>query len=160
MQKKNAGFSYVEVLAASALFVIVLMGVLALTLGARQNLSFARDSQRLGFSANSLSLAVRDLLLGGEQVTGERIENLARGFGIENYSVFIFGSDNGLLNSFHSSGDGEDIVLAGFGGLAGRSDSRLVYVVVMNEHGVQVGRAVNVAINIGGSSVVWGRLGG
>ena len=158
MQKKKAGFSYVEVLAAGALFMLILTAALNLTLGARQNLSFARENQRLGLLANSLSLAVRDLLLGGTTITDESVENLARGLGIRNYGLFIFGPDNRLLKSFHSSDVGWAINLSGFGDLAG--GSYLVYVVVLNNYDVEVGRAISVVMDLGQNSVMWGSPGG
>ena len=161
MQKKKAGFSYVEVLAASALFVIILLGVLHLTLGARQNLSLARENQRLSLAANSLSLAVRDLVLGGSSINGESIKNLAEGFGIENYSVFIFGpGESGHGSSFHSSEDGWQVYLAGFASLAVGKDSQFVYVVVKNDHYAHVGRAISVVIDFDHASGIWRNAGG
>ena len=162
MQKKNAGFSYVEVLAAGALFVIVLLGVLPLTLGARQNLAFAQENQRLSLAATSLSLAVRDLLLSGGQATNESIEILARQFGIENYSVFIFGPGNANMygSPFHSCDDAGEIALTGFGGLAGSSNSRLIYVVARNDYGAQAGKAISVAMSLGNRSGIWRNAGG
>ena len=162
MQKKKAGFSYIEVLAACALFVIVLTGVLSMTLGARQNLSAARESQRLRLAASSLSLAVRDMMLGGQQVTDASIRSLALSLGIENYSVFIFGpgGENMHGSPFHSSEDGEDISLGGFASLARGRDSQFVYVVARNYYYAQVGRAISVVIDFDHTSGMWRNAGG
>ena len=162
MQKKKAGFSYVEVLAAGALFVIILLGVLPLTLGARQNMAFARENYRLSLAANSLSLAVRDLVLGGSSITGECVENLAEGFGIENYSVFIFGPNNESRfgSPFHSSEYGEGVSLAGFNNLARGRNSYFVYVVVLNDYYTQAGRAISVATRFNHTSGIWRNAGG
>ena len=162
MQKNRAGFSYVEVLAASALFMIILLGVLPLTLGAGRNLAYARENQRLSLAANSLNLAVRDLVLGGASISDATIENLARGFGVQNYSVFIFGpgGENRHGSPFHSSDEGVGVSLAGFGGLARGSNSSFVYVVVYNDHYAQSGRAISVAINFNHTMGIWRNAGG
>ena len=164
MQKKKekAGFSYVEVLAAGALFMIVVLGALSLTLGARQNLAFSQENRRLGVAANSLSLAVRDKILGGKAITGESINTLAEGIGIENYSVFIVGANGEHMSGspFHSSEDVLGVNLSGFEGLARGKDSRFVYVVVYNDYYVQLGRAISVAIGFDHTSGIWRNAGG
>ena len=162
MQKKKAGFSYIEVLAASALFMIILLAVLPLTLGTGRNLSYARENQRLSLAASSVSLAVRDLVLAGAPISDETIENLARGFGVQNYSVFIFGpgGESRLGSPFHSSPRNESISLAGFGGLASGSSSSFVYVVVYNGYYTQAGRAISVAINFNHTTGIWRNAGG
>ena len=162
MQKKNAGFSFMEVLAASALFMIILLAVLPLTLGARQNLSYARENHRLGLAATSLSLAVRDLVLGGAPISDTTIENLALDFGVQNYSVFIFGSgiENRHGSSFHSSDYPLSINLTGFESLARSRNSHLIYVIVLNDHNAQAGRAISVAIDFNHTSGIWRNAGG
>ena len=157
MKKKSAGFSYVEVLAAGALFVIILVGALSLTLRTGQNLSFARDSQRIGLSANSISLAVRDMVLGNEQISCDSIRKLARGFGVERYSVFIFTPNGGYSHGspFHSCENSENIAVSGFGTLAWGKDGRFVYVIVRNDYDNEVGRAVSLAIDIIHTSGIW-----
>ena len=161
MQKNKAGFSYVEVLAAGTLFVIILLGVLPLTLGARQNLAFAQENLRLSLAANSLSLAVRDLVLGGVAVTATSIENLALGLGVENYSVYIIGSYGDGLNSFfHSSEDGYRPSLSGLESLSRGRGSRFVYVVVYNQYLAPAGRAINVVIDFDHQAGIWRNAGG
>ena len=162
MQKSKAGFSYVEVLAASALFMIILLAVLPLTLGAGRNLAYARENQRLSLAASSLSLAVRDLVLVGGSISDTTIENLARSFGVQNYSVFIFGpgDEHRHGSPFHSSDEGVGISLAGFGGLARGMNSSFVYVIVYNDHYTQAGRGISVAINFNHTMGIWRNAGG
>ena len=154
MQKTNAGFSYVEVIAACALFVIILMAVLPLTLGARQNLALAQENRRLSLAATSLSLAVRDLSFGALALTDENIRNLALGFGVENYSIHIFNSD-GIGSHFHSSENIENMSLAGFVSLNRGTNSRFIYVVVRNRYNTKVGSAISVAIDYNHTSGIW-----
>ena len=162
MQKTKAGFSYVEVLMASALFAIVLLGVLSLTLGARQNIAFARENQRLSMAASSLSLAVRDLALSGVPITYVSINNLAQRFGVENYSVYVFGvnGEHRPGSPFHSSEYSESINLSGFWSIARGRESYFVYVVVRNDHDAPVGRAISVAIGLNHTSGIWRNAGG
>ena len=157
MQKKNAGFSYVEVLAAGALFVIVLLGVLPLTLVARQNLSLARENLRLSHAADSLSLAVRDMLIAGTPVTAQGVSNLAQALGVDNYSVFIFNQNNAHVmgSPFHSCEEFNTYQLTGFNNLAICGNSRLVYVIVRNEHNVHAGRAISTVLDFRRPSGIW-----
>ena len=154
---KKTGFSYVEVLAASALFLIILLGVLPLALGARQNLAYAQNNQRLSLAAGSLSLAVRDMVIAGSPVSDEAIENLALAFGVQNYSVFIFGpgGENRFGSPFHSSSEGQSMSLSGFGSLSAGISSSLIYVVIYSEHYTQAGRAISVAINHCHTTGIW-----
>ena len=157
MQKKKAGLSYVEVIAAGALFMIILLGVLPLMLGAGRNLSYARDNQRFSLAANSLSLAVRDMVLSGASISNETVMAAANGFGVVNYSVFIFGpgGDSRFGSPFHSCDEAQGISLAGFQNLSGGRDSHLVYVVVMNDYHAVAGRAISVAISVNRASGIW-----
>ena len=154
MQKKKAGFSYVEALAAGALFVIILLGVLPLTLGARQNLAFAQENRRLSLAATSLSLAVRDLSLSAQSITNECVKNLARGLGIKNYSVFIYCS-KGIGSHFHSSEDGENVSLTGLVSLTRGQEGRLVYVVVRNDFNTLAGSAISIAVDFNNTTGIW-----
>ena len=151
-----------EVLAAGALFMIILLGVLPLIVGAGRNLAYARENQRLSLAADSLSLAVRDMVLAGTVVTHERIENLARGLGVDNYRVFIFGiNDNLILSSPAILLEGETIYnLTGFGSLAICSNSRLIYVIVRNEHNAQAGRSISTALDFRRPAGIWRNPGG
>ena len=162
MQKKKAGFSYVEMLAAAALFMIVLLGVLPLTLGARQNTAFARENLQLYLAADSLSLAVRDLILGGAAITDERIRGLAQGFGVINYCVYIFGPGGEARHGspFHSSSGGCGASLTGFEGITRGREGLLVYVVTRNDYFARAGRAISVVIDFEQSSGIWRNAGG
>ena len=162
MQKKNAGFSYVEVLAASALFVIVLLVALTLTLGVGQNLTFARQNRSLSLAANSLSLAVRDMVLSETQISSDIIRNLAGGLGIENYCVFIFMPNGSFSHGspFQSCETNKIAAFSGFGTLAGSRDGRLVYVIVRNDYNKEVGRSLSLAIDFDNKSGIWRNAGG
>ena len=157
MQKKNAGFSYVETLAASALFAIILLGVLNLILGARQNIAFARESLKMNMAANSFALTLRDKILRSEDITSEKINDLAHGFGITHYSVYILNRNGGNIygSPFRSHEEIMNINLSGFDSLTINQKSSFILVIVLNENFVQIGRAISIAAYFCNTSGIW-----
>lgn len=68
MSKYRAGFSYLEILIALALFAIVLVAVLPTLLQAGRNMGYAESYYRGHLIAQELMLAVRDALVDGGDV--------------------------------------------------------------------------------------------
>jgi len=68
MNKLRAGFSYMEILIALALFAIALVAVLPTLLQAGRNLGYAESYYRVHLTAQELMFAVRDALIDGDDV--------------------------------------------------------------------------------------------
>jgi len=68
MNKSRAGFSYVEILIALALFAIALVAILPTLLQAGRNLGYAESYYRGHLTAQELMFTVRDALIDGTDI--------------------------------------------------------------------------------------------
>ena len=160
MQKTKKGFSYVEMIAATALFGIVMLGALSLGYAAARNLVAASENIRLDMAASGIGLAVRDYVLDRVPLSEELLTGLGQTFGAENFRISIVGPGgehrHGSPFVVGSAKQGSADIR--FPGMAG--DGVLVYVEVMNAHGAVVGRTLYFATPLGRASGLWRNAGG
>jgi len=135
--KKSGGFSYVEVLVAVALFVILLASVLPLMTMAGRNMTDALELYEAHLAANSLMLTTRDNI--GNTDLPQKIENQAELLNIEDFTVWILGEES---LSFGTASDFSPTVTSSFSQTSGH----IIVAVVRDEAGNIIGRAVGVRI--------------
>ena len=90
MNKSRAGFSYLEILIALALFAIVLVAVLPTLLQAGRNMGYAESYYRGHLTAQELMLAVRGALIDGNDIEYAAFD-LAQLRDISYYRVWLSG---------------------------------------------------------------------
>jgi len=142
MNKKNtAGFSYVEILVALAMFFIMLSAVLPSLLQAGRNMEFAESYYVGHLSAQEIMLVVRDAILDGDDPQSVAV-CFAEERNISNYRVWIFGEDEHQFGS--ANVPAIDVTLES--GLVSTGNNSVIIVAVWNSIGHLVGRAVGVAM--------------
>ena len=148
MQKKN-GFSYMEVLVALALFIIVFLASLPLMLSIGQNIGAAERHGQKNLAATGIGLAVRDIINESGGITKSAIIGFANRFYVQNYSVFVLRPDgaHALGSPFHSGESGGSISIGGFSHFVKNNNSLVVVVLVRNDFDVVVGKSVQMAID-------------
>ena len=147
MRKKN-GFTFIEILVALALFSIVLLVALSLTIAVVQNLGVAESHGQKNLAANGMALAVRESLSMSKSVTSSAIQGFANRFGVQDYSVFVF-SPNGthtLGSPFHSRATVGNFTISGFAPFVKGNNSRVVVVLIHNNYGKVVGKSLQIFI--------------
>jgi len=138
MNKKRGGFSYIEIIIALAMFMILLAVALPSVLQSGRNMELAESHYGFHLSAQAIMLAVRDALQDGEcpQNTAAVYANK---HGVNLYGVWVLGANG--ENMFYSD-NVPNITVGIFGEvLMGRD---VVVVVVWNDIGYIAGRAVGV----------------
>jgi len=93
MNKSRAGFSYLEILIALALFAIVLVAVLPTLLQAGRNMGYAESYYHGHLTAQELMLAVRDALIDGDDMEYAAFD-LAQLRDISYYRIWLSGQNN------------------------------------------------------------------
>jgi len=144
--KKCAGFSYMEVIIAFALFGIVLIAVLPSISQAIRNMAYAQSHYTSHLAAQSIVLAVRETLAVNQdlQTLQTVVENYAYMLGITYYTIQIFCPISMSTISFYSAGvPNIDISLAGSVGVI---DMPTIIVVIWNVYGHIAGRAVGMGM--------------
>jgi len=130
-KKRKIGFSYMEMLMALALFVILLAVALPLLAQGGRNLAYSAASYQAHLNAQNIMIAVR----GGEH-------NFAFD-GIGEYSVWIHSRDDTV--TFHSkNAPVANLLVSGFSSMSVYGDSRVIYVIVWDDSGNPAGRAIGV----------------
>ena len=158
-KKRGSGFTYAEVIVATAIFAIAVAGGLSLSMAAARNLALARRGAELSMAANSIALALRDMILVGDEPDAEAVRALAESRGAPNYRIHVLASCGahmfGSPYRSRGSGDGADTAIAGtvHGGAYA-----LVYVETLNDFSAVAGRALCFAVDLGVSEDFWRRF--
>jgi len=139
--KRQKGFSYIEILIAMALFSILIAVALPTLIQAARNMDISQEHYWHHLAAQSIMLAVRDSLLHGG-ILENAAQSMADAHDVEFYTVSIFGENTISFSSYESPP--ADILLtsqlAPFMG-----EVSFVVVAVWNSEGILTGRAVGVA---------------
>ena len=154
MQKYTGGFSYIEMLVAMGLFLLVLLAVLSFTAATGQNLRTAREIYQKSLAANGIALYVRDMLLRYQEINKDSIHHAANRFSIKYYAVYIFDANGNNILGTHENN--KPVFVYGFDELALSKGGFVIFVVTKNSSLHPVGRAVHIALKTpNGDNLIW-----
>ena len=129
--KQNAGFSYVEVIVATALFVILLASALSLITAAARNAERAESLYETHLAANSLMQVTRDNITSPDLASN--ISSRALDMDIQNYTIWVI-KDNQIF----TFGD----IFYDMPNVSGSFSGDLIIAVIRDDDGEMIGRAV------------------
>jgi len=132
--KNCNGFSYVEVVIAFLIFIILFSSSILLIGQSARNMNYARETYIAHLNAQNLMLTIRDDI---ENLSVEMLEGLA-----ENFSVWIVG---GINKEFHSNNvPNTSLNILGLNNFFVSYESSIIVVAIWNEYGNISGRAIGV----------------
>ena len=151
MNKKRGGFSYIEILLALGLFVILLAAVLPTLLQAVRNMGFATTYYQTHLLAHAIMLDIRDDLLDGAlpQTAAANASNHAANREIPRYLVWVYDAS---YNQY-SHGNGPDAQLSlTSAGLSVVGGGYMIVVTIWDDEDNMTGRAIGAANPLWGDS--------
>ena len=139
--KARAGFSYMEVLIALALFTIALIVALPVLTMSGRNLAYAQDTYAAHLAAQRLMLIARDALADGVDPVSMTVQHAADG-NYHGFHLWIFAPGGGIQVVFHSEGapEAEAAIIAS--AVPELANFYTIMVVVWNEWGHAAGQAI------------------
>ena len=148
--KSTKGFSYIDILAALALFSITMVVALQLMTATRLNIDKARDCYVSNLAANSIGLSIRDAILNRDPIC---VQTLADSYGVRSVAVHIFdGSGANAHGSPHHLGSVTSTVsVEGFLEFSRNFWGHLIFVSVGES------RSVHFAIDYDDTGSLWRR---
>jgi len=133
--KKTAGFSYLEILIALALFAIVLIAIVPALTQAGRNMVYAEGAYDSHLQAQRVMLVVRDALIDN----ADPVVATSSFIGSIDFSFWVRGQ-NGI--NFHPRGEPEVDIAAIGSNYTINYQANTIIVVVWSEDGYIAGRAI------------------
>jgi len=137
-KKSTAGLSYLEIVIAFALLMVVVAAVFPTISQAARNMEYAQSHYVAHRNASSIMLAVRDAVADGDNVHHAAL-NLVDSFGVESFSVWISGDSLTEISS--DCAPQANIQLT-----PSSPYVTTIIIAIWNEHGYLAGHAIGAAI--------------